>query len=74
MLVRIDNKKNFLFESSETQGDNLKEWEYVQVGHHNYVGETIERMERDGWGLHTYTCSQWDSAEIRHYLLFEREK
>ena len=50
---------------------DLKEWKCVQVGHHNDVGNTVEEMEKDGCNLHTYTCSQWGSAEIRHYLLFE---
>jgi hypothetical protein len=53
-------------------GDNLKEWECVQLNHHKDVGRTIEQWQRNGWRLHTYTCAQIQPSAIYHYLLFER--
>jgi len=51
----------------------LKEWECVKVDHHKDIGKTIEERQKKGWRLHTYTCSQYETGNINHYLLFERE-
>jgi hypothetical protein len=54
-------------------GEKVKEWKCVQVGHHKNIGETIETWQKNGWNLHTYTCSQMrPGLEILHYLLFEK--
>jgi len=50
----------------------LKEWQCVQVNHHNGVGSKVEEWERNGWRLHTYPCAQLRGSEINHYLLFEK--
>ena len=52
----------------------MKEWECAQVGHHEDVGKTIEKWEKNGWRLHTYTCTglYTAGAPVNHYLLFER--
>jgi hypothetical protein len=53
--------------------DELKEWTCVQVGHHNDVGKTIEEWQKNGWRLHTYSCTQVSvGADANHFLLFER--
>jgi tRNA(Leu) C34 or U34 (ribose-2'-O)-methylase TrmL len=51
----------------------LKEWECVHVSNHKDVGKTIEEWQKKGWSLHTYACSQYETGNINHYLLFERE-
>ena len=53
-------------------GENeLKEWECVEVGHHNDVGRVIEEWHRNGWRLNTYQATGRD-IWVKHYLLFER--
>ncbi len=49
----------------------MKEWEYVEVGHHNGVGRVIEEWQRNGWRLNTYKATGRD-IWVKHYLLFER--
>jgi len=45
----------------------------VQVKHHKDVGPTIEKFEKNGWRLHTYSCAQVSvGADAYHYLLFEK--
>jgi len=44
------------------------------VGHHNDVGKVIERLEKEGWRLHTYACAG-NAAPVlgtNHYLLFSK--
>ena len=50
----------------------MKEWECIQLGHHKDIGRIIEKMEMDGWKLHTYQA-QGTPTLVNHYLLFERE-
>jgi hypothetical protein len=49
----------------------MKEWECVQVSHHNKIAEVIENYQKDGWSLHTYQA-QGSPVLVNHYLLFER--
>lgn len=54
----------------------MKQYVCVQVGHHNNVGPTIEKYEKDGWHLHTYRATMAASLAtpvVNHYLLFEKE-
>jgi len=52
----------------------LKEWECVKVKKHEDIGKTIEEWQKNGWRLHTYSCTQVSiGADANHYLLFERE-
>ena len=51
----------------------LKEWMCVQVKHHKDVGPTIEKFQKNGWGLHTYACAHIGvGPDVNHYLLFEK--
>jgi hypothetical protein len=53
----------------------LKEWNCVKVGRCDNVGKTIEEWQKNGWALHTYSCTQYGiGGSANHYLLFEREK
>ncbi|MFC2035835.1 hypothetical protein ACFLUJ_06925 [Chloroflexota bacterium] len=49
----------------------MKEYECVQVGHHNKIAKVIEEYLVDGWHLHTYQVAGYGTA-INHYLLFEK--
>ena len=55
----------------------MKQYECVQVGHHNDIGPTIEEYQKNGWHLHTYqTTTTHDSLiapVVSHYLLFEKD-
>jgi hypothetical protein len=51
----------------------LKDWVCVQVGHHKQIGEVIEGHEKEGWRLHAYQPTGF-GTDVKHYLLFEREK
>lgn len=44
----------------------------VQVTHHTNVGSTIDRFQKNGWNLNTYSTAQIRPNEINHYLLFEK--
>ncbi|MCZ2856539.1 MAG: hypothetical protein O2U62_05555 [Candidatus Bathyarchaeota archaeon] len=51
----------------------MKEWMCVQVKHHNDVANAIERFQKNGWRLHTYSCVGIGiGADVNHYLLFEK--
>jgi len=51
----------------------LKEWMCVQVMHHKDIATRIEEFQRNGWRLHTYTCTQRGiGGDVNHYLLFEK--
>ena len=54
----------------------LKEYECVEVKHHNDVGRTIKEWQKNGWRLHTYQTAGMGagpmSYEVNHYLLFEK--
>ena len=53
----------------------LKEWKCVLVSNHDKVGKTIEEWEKEGWRLHTHSCTQRSiGAEANHYLLFAIDK
>ncbi|MGD8506305.1 MAG: hypothetical protein PVF15_06530 [Candidatus Bathyarchaeota archaeon] len=52
----------------------MKEWMCVQVKHHEDIGTTIGRFQKNGWNLHTYSSAQIRPNEISHYLLFEKGK
>jgi len=55
----------------------LKEYECVEVTHHNDIGKTIEEWVKNGWRLHNYQTAGMGagpmSFKVNHYLLFERE-
>lgn len=56
----------------------MKQWTCIQAQSHQFVGSTIEAMERDGWTLHTYNAAHakvalGGVAFINHYLLFNRD-
>jgi len=54
----------------------LKDWECVEIKHHEDVGKTIKEREKSGWRLHTYSTAGSAgplSYFVIHYLLFERE-
>jgi hypothetical protein len=52
----------------------LKEYECVEVKHHNDVGRTIKEWQKNGWRLHTYQATGIFSVttSVNHYLLFEK--
>jgi hypothetical protein len=53
----------------------LKEWNCIKVRNCKDVGKTIEEWQKQGWDLHTYSCTQYGiGGDANHYLLFEREK
>jgi len=55
----------------------MKEYECVEVKHHNDVAKTIEEYLKNGWHLHTYQAAGTVgpmSSFVNHYLLFERDK
>jgi hypothetical protein len=64
---KCKNKKGVIIE--------LKEYECVEVKHHNDVGRTIEEWQKNGWRLHTYQATgnvAVATAFVNHYLLFEK--
>ncbi len=59
----MDQRKN---------GDgDLKNWECVQVNHHEKIREVIMEWQKKGWRLHTYQAVGSPTA-VNHYLLFEK--
>jgi hypothetical protein len=51
----------------------LKEWKCVQVSDHRNVGEVIEKWQKNGWALHSYSCAGIGAMmAVNHYLLFEK--
>jgi hypothetical protein len=53
----------------------LKEFECVEVKHHNDIGRTIKEWQKNGWRLHTYQATgnvAVATAFVNHYLLFEK--
>jgi hypothetical protein len=53
----------------------LKEYECVEVKHHNDVGRTIKEWQKNGWRLHTYQATGtvgMATSFVNHYLLFEK--
>jgi len=53
----------------------LKEYECVEVKHHNDVGKTIKEWQKNGWRLHTYQATGtvgMATSFVNHYLLFEK--
>jgi hypothetical protein len=52
--------------------NTLKEWECVEVGHHDRIGKTIEEWQEKGWQLYSYQAAGRDRINVSHYLLFER--
>jgi len=51
----------------------MKEYECVQVDHHNLVAEKIKEYLGNGWLLHTYQAvGHQDTRASTHYLLFEK--
>ncbi len=51
----------------------MKEYECVEVSHHNEIAKKIEEYIMQGWRLHTYQATAQGSMPIVvHYLLFER--
>ena len=49
----------------------MKEWQCIQLGHHEDIGKTIEKWESNGWRLHTYQA-QGTPSLVNHYFLFEK--
>jgi len=61
----------------ERGGDSeLKEWECVEVKHHEDVSKTIDEYQRKGWRLHSYQTAGMGAGPmsyvVNHYLLFEK--
>ena len=56
----------------------LKEYVCVEASHHKDVGKTIEEYERNGWRFLTYQAAGMGAGplafNVRHYLLFEKDK
>jgi len=61
----------FVRQAAATGEVEVKEWECVQVSHHNDVGRTVEQRQENGWRLHTYQATGY-GMDVKHYLLFER--
>jgi len=57
--------------SREGVRDTMKEYECVQLGHHNKIAKVIQEYLMNGWRLHTYQATG-QGALVTHYLLFER--
>jgi len=51
----------------------MKEYKYVQVGHHRKIAVAIQEELLNGWSLHTYQATG-QASMITHYLLFEKGK
>jgi hypothetical protein len=55
----------------------MKQYQCVQVGHHNDIGKVIEEYQKNGWHLHTYqattTLASLVAPVVSHYLLFEKD-
>ncbi|MFC2020068.1 hypothetical protein ACFLU4_09050 [Chloroflexota bacterium] len=49
----------------------MKEYESVEVNHHNMISKKIQEYLIDGWRLHTYQATG-QGTMVTHYLLFER--
>jgi len=49
----------------------MKEYECVQVNHHNKISNVTRKYIVNGWHLHSYQATG-QGAMITHYLLFER--
>ena len=49
----------------------VKEYECVQLNHHNKVANKIQEYLMNGWRLHTYQTAGI-GTDIKHYLLFEK--
>jgi hypothetical protein len=58
--------------------ETMKEYDCVQVNHHNDIGPVIEEYQGKGWHLHTYQAVGKNDSIIAqvvyHCLLFERDK
>jgi len=53
--------------------DTMKEYECVEVNHHEKVTKVIQEYTKNGWRLHTYQATGLGIFPIvSHYLLFER--
>jgi hypothetical protein len=53
----------------------LKEYQCVEVKHHDDVGRTIKEWQKNGWRLHTYQATGtvgMATSFVNHYLLFEK--
>jgi hypothetical protein len=51
----------------------MKEYECVELDHHNKIAKKVEEYIMQGWHLHTYQVSSRGTIPIvTHYLLFER--
>jgi hypothetical protein len=55
----------------------MKQYQCVQVGHHNDIGKVIEEYQKNGWHFHTYqattTLASLVAPVVSHYLLFEKD-
>ena len=53
----------------------LKDYECVEVKHHNDLRRIIKEWQTKGWRLHTYQATgnvAVATAFVNHYLLFEK--
>jgi hypothetical protein len=54
----------------------MKEYECVEIEHHEDVSKTIGEYQSRGWHLHTYQTAGMGAGpmayKVNHYLLFER--
>ncbi len=49
----------------------MKEYQCVQVDHHNKISKKIQEYLMNGWHLHTYQAAG-SGGFVAHYLLFEK--
>jgi hypothetical protein len=49
----------------------LKEWECVKVKKHEEISKTINKLQKEGWCLHTCQATG-TSSNPSHYMLFEK--
>jgi hypothetical protein len=51
-----------------------KQYECVQVDHHNKIADVIKKYQEKGWSLHTYQAASVTGlmGAVAYYLLFEK--
>ena len=51
----------------------MKEYECVEVNHHNKIAEVTEKYIADGWRLYSYQAINMSMTKnVNHYLMFEK--
>lgn len=56
----------------------LKEYICVEVSHHKEIGKAIAEFQSNGWRFLTYQAAGMGAGplayNVKHYLLFEKDK